>query len=85
MLVDGELALFVERGGRKILSFPEVEDEGALVAAVEALRKVSEGSRSRILRVERIDDEPARSSPLAAVFAKAGFKPDYRGLTYSLR
>ena len=31
-------------------------------------------------RIERIDGEPARSSPRAAAFEKHGFRADYKGL-----
>jgi ATP-dependent Lhr-like helicase len=85
VLVDGHLTLYVERGGRSLLSWG-VTDEGAgparLQAAADALAlAVREGSLGR-LAVERSDGESLLTpdSPVAATLERAGFRPTPRGL-----
>ena len=83
VIVEGRLALFIDRGGARVLSFiDETSDSGA--SQIErALRRLSTGvSRLglRRLRIEEIDGEKARSSRLAAAFVGAGFRAGYRGL-----
>lgn len=83
VIVDGRLALFIDRGGARVLSFiDETSDSGA--SQIErALRRLSTGvSRLglRRLRIEEIDGAKARSSRLAAAFVAAGFRAGYRGL-----
>jgi ATP-dependent Lhr-like helicase len=76
VLVDGDLAVYVERGGKHLLTFggdPQVWS----AALVEAHK---EGRIGR-LQLERIDDEPARTSPHANLLRDAGFADGYRGLT----
>ncbi len=77
VLVDGACAAYVERGGKSLLTFPGVEVERWAEALVEAHK---EGRVPR-LTIERIDDEPARTSPHAAVLRDAGFADGYKGLT----
>ncbi|GIU88738.1 MAG: DEAD/DEAH box helicase [Acidimicrobiia bacterium] len=77
VLVDGELAAYVERGGRAVLTFGDVPAPvwaGALVDAHKA-------GRIGRLTVERVDDEPARTSPVADALRVAGFADGYKGLT----
>jgi hypothetical protein len=63
----------------------DAEARGRLEAAVGALESVAAKARGRTLRVERIDEEPARNSALAPLFERAAFRPDYRGLSLSVR
>jgi ATP-dependent helicase Lhr and Lhr-like helicase len=78
VLVDGTPALYVERGGRSLLSF--TEDETALRAAAEALsRAVKEGWLGQ-LAVQRADGEVALTSNLADVLRDAGFRATPKGL-----
>jgi ATP-dependent Lhr-like helicase len=79
VLVDGELALYLDRGGRQVLSFPAVSGD-AFVSAAAALRQLLLDRRRRALRIERIDGEPALDSPLRAAFEQAGFRAEYKGL-----
>ncbi|TDD83717.1 Lhr family helicase, partial [Actinomadura rubrisoli] len=78
VLVEGRLALYVERGGRTLLTWddgPEV-----LRPAVDALAlAVREGVLGK-LTVERADGESINDSPLAAALESAGFHPTPRGL-----
>jgi ATP-dependent Lhr-like helicase len=78
VLVDGDLLLYVERGGKSLLSF---DDDPALVQpAVDALAlAVREGMLGR-LAVERADGAAVLSSPLGAALESAGFHPTPRGL-----
>ncbi len=77
VLVGGRLALYVERGGKSVLSFAE-EDE--LRTAVDALAAAVRGGTLGALTVERADGVPITESPLAAALEAAGFHPTPRGL-----
>jgi ATP-dependent Lhr-like helicase len=78
ILTDGDLALYVERGGRTLLTF--TDDPGRLGRAADALAlAVRDGALGR-LAVERADGEPVFDSPLARALTDAGFRPTARGL-----
>ena len=79
-IVDGDLVLYVERGGRTLLTWSE--DPTTLQAAADALAlAVREGALGR-LTVERTDGESVLRSdhPLATALAAAGFHATSRGL-----
>ena len=78
VLADGELVLYVERGGKTLLSWTSQPDllepaSAALAAAVRA------GALGR-LTVERADGGGVYDSPLARALESAGFRPTPRGL-----
>ncbi|HZE32359.1 MAG TPA: ATP-dependent helicase [Actinoallomurus sp.] len=76
ILVEGQLVLYVERGGKTLLSW----DETDLQPAVDALAlAVHEGALGK-LTVERADGGAIIDSPLAAALEAAGFHPTPRGL-----
>jgi ATP-dependent Lhr-like helicase len=78
VLVDGLPVLYVERGGRSLLSF--TEDDAALRAAAAALaRAVREGWLGS-LAVERADGVGSLASHLAEVLTEAGFRATPKGL-----
>jgi len=80
VLVDGELVLYVERGGRTLLTWTESPDD--LQGAADALAlAVREGALGR-LTVERTDGAQVLGSghPLAEALARAGFHATPRGL-----
>jgi ATP-dependent Lhr-like helicase len=79
LLVDGSLVLYVERGGRTLLSW--TEDAEVLAPATAALAAaVRVGALGR-LTVERADGERAGGdSPLTQALETAGFRPTPRGL-----
>ncbi|WP_131737573.1 ATP-dependent helicase [Actinomadura roseirufa] len=78
VLVEGRLALYVERGGRSLLTWDD--DPDLLRPAVDALAlAVREGALGK-LTVERADGESINDSPLAAALESAGFHPTPRGL-----
>jgi len=81
VLVDGELTLYVERGGRTLLTWSEEPDllEPATDALAEAVRR---GALGR-LTVEKADGEPLLGSPQAPLrqaLQLAGFVATPRGL-----
>ncbi|MDP9797034.1 ATP-dependent Lhr-like helicase [Catenuloplanes nepalensis] len=77
-LVGGELVLYVERGGRTLLSFTEEPD--ALAAGAKALADAVHSGALGALSVERADGETLRASPLRDALTAAGFRPTPRGL-----
>jgi ATP-dependent helicase Lhr and Lhr-like helicase len=80
VLADGELVLYVERGGRSLLSW--TTESQALRGAADALAlAVREGALGR-LTVERTDGEGVLLSnhPLADALEAAGFRATPRGL-----
>ncbi|WP_436760708.1 Lhr family helicase [Streptosporangium sp. V21-05] len=77
VLVDGHLILYVERGGKTLLSFSADE---RLQPAVDALAlAVRDGALGK-LTVERADGTAINDSPLGAALESAGFHPTPRGL-----
>ncbi|QLQ39909.1 Lhr family helicase [Micromonospora robiginosa] len=78
VLVGGDLVLYVERGGRTILSFSE--DADMLGAAGKALADAVHSGALGAISVERADGEAVRSSPLRDALTAAGFRATPRGL-----
>ncbi|MCU1440974.1 MAG: dependent helicase, Lhr family, partial [Rhodoglobus sp.] len=77
VLVDGALVLYVERGGKTVLTF-DSDGRTLAVAAVSLARAVRE--RVGRLRVERVDGEFSVGSLLGAALVEAGFSPTPQGL-----
>ncbi|WP_285683317.1 ATP-dependent helicase [Actinoplanes sp. NBRC 103695] len=78
VLVGGELVIYVERGGRTLLSF--VDDTEALVAAGEGLARAVRSGALGAMSVERADGESVHASPLRDALTTAGFRVTPRGL-----
>jgi len=78
VVVDGHLVLYVERGGRSLLSF--TEDADLVAPAARALAGAVHGGALGRLTVERTDGTPALASSLGAALEEAGFVPTPRGL-----
>ncbi len=79
VLVDGALTLYVERGGRTLLSWTD-DPERLAASAVALAAAVRDGALGR-LTVERADGERAGGdSPLTQALEAAGFRPTPRGL-----
>ena len=78
VLVDGAAVLYVERGGRSLLSF--TEDTSRLRAAVSGLAAAVAQGWLGSLSVERADGEAALGSALAELLRDAGFRATPRGL-----
>jgi ATP-dependent Lhr-like helicase len=78
VLVGGDLVLYVERGGRTLLSF--LDDPEALIAAGQALAASVRSGALGAMSVERADGESVHSSPLSEALTAAGFRATPRGL-----
>ena len=80
VLCGGELVLFLDKGCRRLLSFPAAGDRERLIQAGRALAVVAGKRRGKMLRVESIDGASARTAPQAEALQAAGFYADARGL-----
>jgi ATP-dependent helicase Lhr and Lhr-like helicase len=80
VLVDGDLVLYVERGGRTLLSFSE--DPETLARAASALSERAATGDLGPLTLSRIDGLPALEAhgPLSDALLSVGFGPTPRGL-----
>ncbi|MEV0681907.1 ATP-dependent helicase [Actinosynnema sp. NPDC050436] len=78
VLVDGAATLYVERGGRSLLSF--TEEEETLRAAAQALSRAVRDGWLGHLAVQRADGEVALGSRLSGVLQEAGFRATPKGL-----
>ena len=79
-LVDGLAALFLERGGRSLATFPAADDPAVAGLALRGLGALVADGRMRELVVTRVDGEPVGESRWKAALLAAGFVPGYRGL-----
>ncbi len=77
VLLDGEAALFVERGGRSLVPLRE-PDEAWLRPALAALVAHVRGRGGRRLAVERFDGEPVGETEVMPLLLEAGFHPGPR-------
>ncbi len=80
VLVDGELTLYVERGGKTVLSWPVEPDDPALTTAAGALAEAARAGALGAVTVERINGTASLTSPLARPLEAAGFLATPRGL-----
>jgi ATP-dependent helicase Lhr and Lhr-like helicase len=78
VIADGELILYVERGGKTLLSW--TSDAALLEPASAALAAAVRAGALGRLTVERADGGGVYDSPLATALAAAGFRPTPRGL-----
>ncbi|WP_225754119.1 DEAD/DEAH box helicase [Actinotalea sp. Marseille-Q4924] len=83
VLVGGALVLYLERGGRTVLSF--TRDTAPLAAAAGALATTSRAGRLGRLTLQRIDgadvlDRTTLDGPVATALTTAGFAATPRGL-----
>ena len=80
VLVDGELAVFAERGGKSLVTFPGTL---ALDHWPEALQSLAKDGKVRSLEIARVDGDPIGESPeVAGRLKDAGFTDGYKGLTF---
>ena len=77
VLVDGALGVYVERGGKTVLTFGL--DETGLTAAAESLATTVRRSGGK-LRIEKIDGEFGIGTPFGDALTAAGFAPTPQGL-----
>jgi ATP-dependent helicase Lhr and Lhr-like helicase len=78
VLVGGDLVLYVERGGKTLLSY--LDDPEALIAAGQALAASVRSGALGAMSVERADGESVQTSPLREALTGAGFRATPRGL-----
>jgi len=78
ILCRGHLVLYVERGGKTLLSW--TSDPAELAPAATALAAAVRGGALGRLTVERADGTGVYDTPLAQALADAGFRPTPRGL-----
>jgi ATP-dependent Lhr-like helicase len=84
VLVDGAAVLYLERGGRSLITLPAASDVETRERAVAALAgMIAPAGPLRELRLERVDRGPVAESHIAEPLRAAGFRPSYRG--YVLR
>ncbi|MFF4954744.1 DEAD/DEAH box helicase [Streptomyces chattanoogensis] len=85
VLVDGELALYMERGGKTLLLWPLGRDaaeqggDARVRPAVAALCEAARAGALGTITTERINGTSALTSPYAPVLESAGFHPTPRG------
>jgi len=79
ILVDGELAIWVEPKGKR-LATGQLPDDSLELAMAVGLPRIAARARRRELLVESIDGTPAQDSPHARGLLAAGARIDYRGL-----
>jgi ATP-dependent Lhr-like helicase len=73
VLLGGEAALFVERGGKSLLPLREPEEEWLRVALGALVEHTRRSGRRRRLAVERFDGEPVAESAVMPILVEAGF------------
>ncbi|WP_204815188.1 ATP-dependent helicase [Mycobacterium riyadhense] len=82
VLVDGELAWFLERGGRSLLTF--TDDAGANHAAASELADLVAARRVASILIERVNGvpvlQPGGPTPVTEALTDAGFARTPRGL-----
>ncbi|NUS42240.1 MAG: ATP-dependent helicase [Mycobacteriaceae bacterium] len=78
VLVDGEPAMYLERGGRTLLTF--TADAQTLTAAAESLAGLVRGGRVDSLVIDRIDGDSVHGHGFAPVLTAAGFAATPRGI-----
>ncbi|MGW3458930.1 Lhr family ATP-dependent helicase, partial [Streptomyces olivaceoviridis] len=85
VLVEGELTLYMERGGKTLLAWPTAPDTAAtddprLRTAAEALAAAARAGSLGTVTVERINGTQALTSPIGTLLEAAGFVATPRGL-----
>ncbi|MDP9224149.1 MAG: DEAD/DEAH box helicase [Actinomycetota bacterium] len=80
VVVDGALALFIERGGRSILTF--TRDPENLERAVEAITIAAKDGMLGRISLEKVDGRSVFESSLTQVLVQAGLSQSLRGLRF---
>ncbi len=78
VLDDGKLILYLERGGRSLITLGEVTH--AHLAALVAV-----ATRAGKVELQKVDGAPAMESPLNALLREAGFSSTHRSLVAYMR
>ena len=78
--VGGRAVLYLERGGRSLLTLPAAADADLLRRALSALPSlVAPQGPYRELRLDRVDRAPVGESSAAEALAAIGFRSSFRG------
>lgn len=83
VLVDGDLVLYLERGGKTVLLFKD--DSFVLSAAAKSLLATSQRGDLGQVTIEKVNGEFVYNSPLALALREAGFRESVRGFTLPSR
>jgi ATP-dependent Lhr-like helicase len=73
VLLGGEPALFVERGGRSLLPLRDPEEDWLRVALAALVEHVKKGGSKKRLAVERFDSQPVGETEIMPLLLEAGF------------
>ena len=80
VIVDGEPAVFCERGAKSLVTFPRTLE---LDHWPEALQSLAKDGKVRSLEIARVDGDPIAQAPeIKARLEDAGFSDGYKGLTF---
>ncbi len=79
VLHDGELVVYLERGGKSLLTFAPFDEPATGAAAVGALRSLLSDGRLKRLQLERIDGDAIDQSRQRDRLVGLGFQQAYRG------
>ncbi|CAN5865090.1 ATP-dependent helicase [soil metagenome] len=79
ILVDGELAVYVEPKAKRVAT-GALPDETIALALTVGIPRLAQKTRRRELLIETVDGVAAGESPHARVLLAAGARVDYRGL-----
>ncbi len=80
VVVDGELVLYLERGGRTVLSFTDDEDVNR--AAAVSLVATARAGHLETLTIEQVNGEFVYRTALGRALRDAGFVESTKGLTF---
>jgi ATP-dependent Lhr-like helicase len=80
VLLDGQAALYLERGGSTLQTLPPADDPDVAVAAARALAGLLADGRVRELVIRKVDGDDVAVSAFRAALVGAGFVAGYRGL-----
>ncbi len=79
LLIDGELVLYVERGGHSLSTFEATTNH---LQWPEALKVLADEGPYRTVEVRKIDGAPVRESSWVDALEAAGYKDGYKGLVH---
>ncbi|MBI3749085.1 MAG: hypothetical protein HY262_09620 [Chloroflexi bacterium] len=80
VMIDGQAALYLERGGSTLQTLPAADDPDVAVAAARSLGALVGDGRVRELVVRKVDGDDVAVSSFRAMLLDAGFVAGYRGL-----
>ena len=82
VLYKGNLVLYMEKGGRTLWTFGELDEPEMARAAFHAIAHLPRG-RPRRLRIDTIDDDAPTKGPHEALLRELGFFRDVSSMVYA--